>query len=172
MTLRYLSLCLLFLGTPSQAFSPPVIFDHAKPQQRRFHPNRPPPRGTTTALSASSASPTPVKKTLGLLTFDLDDSLYPIEVVMDEANAAFARAMNEFGFSGIQPSNIAETCQEIRRELPPEESIILTHTEVRRLAIRREMEQVIYQRKLQETADDWATALSDLSPIVKNFAKK
>jgi hypothetical protein len=111
---------------------------------------------------------------LGLLTFDLDDSLYPIEPVMDEANAAFCRAMDKFGFSDtiIQPKSIAETCQRIRQELPPAESVALTHTQVRRMAIRREMENVIYKRKLQETADDWATPQSDMSPIVRNFAKK
>jgi hypothetical protein len=51
------------------------------------------------------------KETLGLLTFDLDDSLYPIEPVMDEANAAFCRAMNRLGFSGdgnILPNGIAD----------------------------------------------------------------
>ena len=111
---------------------------------------------------------------LGLLTFDLDDSLYPIEPVMDEANAAFCRAMDRYGFSDgtILPRSIAETCQRIRQELPPTESVALTHTQVRRMAIRREMENVIYKRKLQETADDWATPQSDMSPIVRNFAKK
>jgi FMN phosphatase YigB (HAD superfamily) len=112
------------------------------------------------------------KKTLGLLTFDLDDSLYPVDVVVEEANAAFARAMSHYGFDRIEPQAITETCKQIREELPPEEGLALTHTEVRRRAIRREMENVIYKRKLKETADDWATPVSDLSPIVKNFARK
>jgi hypothetical protein len=112
------------------------------------------------------------RKTLGLLTFDLDDSLYPVEVVVEEANAAFARAMGHYGFDNIEPTSITEACKQIREELPPEEGLALTHTEVRRRAIRREMENVIYKRKLKETADDWATPVSDLSPIVKNFARK
>jgi hypothetical protein len=112
------------------------------------------------------------RKTLGLLTFDLDDSLYPVEVVVEEANSAFARAMGHYGFDNIEPKSITEACKQIREELPPEEGLALTHTEVRRRAIRREMENVIYKRKLKETADDWATPVSDLSPIVKNFARK
>jgi hypothetical protein len=95
-----------------------------------------------------------------------------VDVVVEEANAAFARAMSHYGFDGIQPQAITETCKQIREELPPDEGLAMTHTEVRRRAIRREMENVIYKRKLKETADDWATPVSDLSPIVKNFAKK
>jgi hypothetical protein len=126
--------------------------------------------GTGTLLWMAS----PKKKTLGLITFDLDDSLYPIEPVMDQADAAFCRAMNRLGFrdDSILPNGIAETCRQIRHELPPDESVALTHTEVRRRAIRREMEGATYRRKLQETADDWATPVSDLSPIVRSFAKK
>lgn len=125
-------------------------------------------READTRISTSLAA----RKTLGLLTFDLDDSLYPVEVVVQEANNAFARAMGHYGFDGIEPNAITEACKQIREELPPEEGLALTHTEVRKRAIRREMETVIYQRKLKETADDWATPVSDLSPIVKNFAKK
>lgn len=122
------------------------------------------PRGrTTTRLNV---------KTLGLLTFDLDDSLYPIKDVISEANAALVAAMKSFGFDGIQPSDIDRTAREIRQGLPAEENLVLSHTECRRRAIRREMEKIILERKLQETADDWATPVSDLSPIVVNFAKK
>lgn len=109
---------------------------------------------------------------MGLLTFDLDDSLYPIDIVIQEANAAFARAMERFGFDGIRPDQIVETARKIREELGDKEAILLSHTEIRERAIRREMESVILDRKLNETADDWATPRSDLSPIVVNFAKK
>jgi hypothetical protein len=108
-------------------------------------------------------------KSLGLITFDLDDSLYPIQPVIDEANAAFARAMQRFGYAddNIKPSDIVETGRRVREEFPQ-----ATHTEIRQLAIRREMERVILQRKLKETAADWATQVEDLSPLVVNFAKK
>jgi FMN phosphatase YigB (HAD superfamily) len=40
------------------------------------------------------------------------------------------------------------------------------------MAIRREMERIILSRKLKETADDWATPVEDLSPIVKKHAER
>ena len=114
-------------------------------------------------------------KTLGLLTFDLDDTLYPIQPVLDEANAAFARAMDSFGYKGIQPSDINEASKKIRQEIAeenPEKAAVLTHTEIRKLAIRREMERITLERKLQSCADDWATPVTDLSPVVVQHAKK
>jgi FMN phosphatase YigB (HAD superfamily) len=116
-----------------------------------------------------------MKRSLGLLTFDLDDTLYPIAPVIDEANAAFARAMNRFGFDKIQPQDIVVACQQIRQimsERDPAYAASLSHTEIRELAIRKEMEDVIFQRKLQATADDWATAVSSLSPVVVSHARK
>lgn len=129
-------------------------------------------RQTHGVFSTSSLDST--KKTLGLLTFDLDDSLYPIAPVLEEANAAFKRAMARFGYDdgNIQPQDIVETARQIREEYPPEEAAVLTHTEIRTLAIRRKMEEFILKKKLQETADSWATQQEDLSPIVVNFAKK
>jgi hypothetical protein len=40
------------------------------------------------------------------------------------------------------------------------------------MAIRREMEKVILKRKLQQTADDWATPVESLSAIVVKHAEK
>jgi len=113
--------------------------------------------------------------TLALITFDLDDTLYPIASVIDEANSAFAKAMEKYGYEGIQPSDINLTGKEIREEISaedPERAAILTHTEIRELAIRREMEKNMLKRKLQETADDWATPVSDLADVVVSYAKK
>lgn len=39
------------------------------------------------------------------------------------------------------------------------------------MAIRREMERIILNRKLQQTADDWATPVSSLSAVVKKHAQ-
>jgi hypothetical protein len=127
---------------------------------------------SSTTLSTSQLGA--IEKSLGLLTFDLDDSLYPVAPVIDEANAAFKRAMARFGYDdgNIQPQDIVETARQIREEYPPEEAAVLTHTEIRTLAIRRKMEEFILKKKLQETADSWATQQEDLSPIVVNFAKK
>lgn len=114
-------------------------------------------------------------KKLSILTFDLDDTLYPISTVIDDANSAFARCMNQFGFPDIKASQIVDTGRRIRAEMAetdPEKSACLTHTETRRLAIREEMEKIQYQRKLQACADDWATTVSSLSPLVVQNAKK
>ena len=40
------------------------------------------------------------------------------------------------------------------------------------MAIRREMEKVIEERKIQACADDWDTSVADLSPVVLNSAKQ
>jgi hypothetical protein len=113
-----------------------------------------------------------VKPTLCLLTFDLDDTVYPLDRVIDEANAAFARAMELYGFSGIKPSDISRRSMQIRKEMDPEAAMVLTHTELRKRAIRSEMENVMLQRKLEETAEDWATNVDSLGKIVVENAKK
>lgn len=51
-------------------------------------------------------------------------------------------------------------------------SINRTHTEIREMAIRREMEKIILAQKLQQCADDWATPVEDLSPIVRKPAEQ
>jgi len=116
---------------------------------------------------------------LGLLTFDLDDTLYPVKVVIEEANTAFAKAMHRFGYDGIQPSDIDETGKQIREEMAltdPKDAAALSHTELRLLAIRRQMESIRLLRSLEEVAKDWATSVGDLTPVVvencKTFAKK
>ena len=113
------------------------------------------------------------KRPLVLLTFDLDDTLYPIAPVIEEANTAFAKAMERYGYEGIQPSDIDETSKQVRAELdPPEEAAALSHTEARELAIRKRMEQVLLERKLRECAEDWVTRVEDLSPVVVDNAKQ
>ena len=160
---------LLTIATLSLVSTLATAFTTSSRSTTSFVRPLPPSATTTTTTSTSLYAKT---KTLGLLTFDLDDSLYPIDVVLDEANAAFARSMKNFGYDNIAPEAIAVACQRIRDELPPEEALVMTHTEIRTRAIRQEMERVILERKLKETADDWATPVSDLSPIVVNFAKK
>lgn len=125
--------------------------------------------------SDTQSSPATKPKKLAILTFDLDDTLYPVATVLDEANSAFARAMKNFGYDDIQPEDIVKTGKKIRddmAEVDPERSASLTHTEIRRLAIREEMEKKEYERKLQSCADDWATQVSSLSPLVVQNAKK
>lgn len=117
---------------------------------------------------------TPKVKQLGLLTFDLDDTLYPIAPCVEAANDAFVTSMEKYGFPGLSAFDIVETGKIVREEIAeedPEKAAALTHTEIRELAIRREMEKVILERKLQSTADDWATQVSSLSAIVRKHAE-
>lgn len=122
--------------------------------------------------TADKSNQIPEKATLGLLTFDLDDTLYPLDVVIEEANRAFARAMETYGFSGILPSDINRRSMQIRQEMDPQAAMVLTHTELRKRAIRAEMEDVMLRRKLEETAEDWATNVDSLGKIVVENAKK
>jgi hypothetical protein len=115
-------------------------------------------------------------KTLGLLTFDLDDTLYPLAPVIDEANAAFARSMKTFGFPGIEPEDINLSSIRIRKDIAEKDGVAaasaLSHTEIRKLAIRENMERVMLHRKLQECAEDWATNVDSLGPVVVASAKR
>lgn len=83
--------------------------------------------------------------------------------------------MNNFGFDGIKPSDIDETGRQIREEIAlddPAAAAALSHTEIRMRAIRRQMETVTFLRTLEDVADDWATPVSSLSPIIVQNAKK
>jgi len=124
--------------------------------------------------AVQEAVKSPSTKTLGLLTFDLDDTLYPIDPVIDEANAAFARAMNKYGFPDIEPEDINKESIQLRKEMAktdPEGAAVLSHTEIRRMAIRKEMEDVMLERKLIECAKDWATNVESLGPAVVKSAR-
>lgn len=144
------------------------------------HPHPPISRTATTRVLASTqeadatvTTNKPKVQELGLLTFDLDDTLYPIEPVIKAANDAFVQAMEKFGFPGLSAFDIVETGKQVREEIAakdPEKAAGLTHTEIRELAIRREMEKVILKRKLKEVADDWATPVESLTANVKKHA--
>lgn len=130
---------------------------------------------TSVSEEASADSSTSKVKSLGLLTFDLDDTLYPIAQIVEDANAAFVKAMERYGFEGVDAFDIVKTGKEVREELSttdPEKAAGLTHTEKREMAIRKEMERIILARKLQQCADDWATPVEALSPIVRKPAEQ
>jgi len=88
-----------------------------------------------------------------LLTFDLDDSLYPIDPVLSDANSAFASILDGFGYasSDIGPEDVVETGRKIREEAGPIAGSAMTHTEVRMRAIRREMERCSDGRPVSES---------------------
>lgn len=133
-----------------------------------------------TTSSAATANKKKTKK-LGLVTFDLDDTLYPIAPVHDEANSAFSQAMSNFGYVDIQPRDIVETGKEIRSQVSLEDAgagsdplkpATVNHKEIRMAAIRSEMEQFILTTKLKETAADWGTELDSLTTPVRKSAER
>jgi len=130
-------------------------------------------RSCSVPLYSTTEGTTKTKK-LGLLTFDLDDTLYPVAPVISEANEAFAKAMATYGFKGIQPGDIEDTGRQMREEIAvedPKRAAALSHTEIRMMAIRRQMETVIFMRSLEDIAADWATPVSSLSPIIVKNAQ-
>uniref|UniRef100_A0A7S3L1T6 Uncharacterized protein n=1 Tax=Amphora coffeiformis TaxID=265554 RepID=A0A7S3L1T6_9STRA len=126
-------------------------------------------------LASEANGATDETQTLGLITFDLDDTLYPIQKVEEAANEAFVKAMARYGFTGLKRDDIVSTAKEIRDEMnikDPKNAAALTHLEVRELAIRRAMEKATLKQKLQDCADDWATPVESLSSLVVANAKK
>ena len=122
---------------------------------------------TSAGIDQSSRKKT---KTLALVTFDLDDSLYPIEPVLSDANRAFSAAMERYGYS-IDPEDIVRVGKAIREAAGPA-GVSMTHTEVRLQAIKEEMRRVMYEKKLKECAEDWATEVESLTAPLKDSAKK
>jgi len=115
-----------------------------------------------------------------------DDTLYPIAPVLDEANTAFSTAMSNFGYVGIQPSDIVAAGKKIRINIAEDTQVdvsadkaedplkptTVNHKEIRLAAIRKKMEEFILQTKLKQTADDWATDVDDLTaPVIKSAEK-
>ena len=85
------------------------------------------------------------------------------------------KAMASYGFEGLERDQIIRTAKQIREEIgaeDPQAAATLTHREVRQKAIRREMEKVLEQRKIQACADDWETSVEDLAEVVVKSAKK
>ncbi|KAL7533081.1 hypothetical protein ACHAXR_005031 [Thalassiosira sp. AJA248-18] len=130
-------------------------------------------RLATASAQIESDSPTTADhktKTLGLLTFDLDDSLYPIEPVLREANEIFVKTMSNYGYE-LGENDIVEAGKRIREEAGPM-GTAMSHTEVRLEAIRREMERAMLAKKLQECAEDWATEVESLTAPIRQSAEK
>ncbi|KAL7551295.1 hypothetical protein ACHAWF_017574 [Thalassiosira exigua] len=135
----------------ADAFSLRMTSSDLPPPLRPMAASPPPSSALRLAPPAASASPTvvatraPTKprrsapRSLGLITFDLDDSLYPIEPVLADANEVFAKTVAEYGYS-IKPQDIVEAGRRVREEAGPVAGAAMSHTEVRMAAIKMEME--------------------------------
>jgi hypothetical protein len=94
--------------------------------------------------------------------------------------------MSNFGYVGIQPSDIVAAGKQIRADVARNSPVAATkdnaadplrpttvnHKEIRMAAIRKEMEGFILKTKLKQTAQDWATDVEDLTAPVRKSAEK
>lgn len=168
---RLLPLVAILRGSPRAG-----AFSLRKPSSA----HRPPSSLASAALeapagdAAPSAAAIPPRRShaLGLLTFDLDDSLYPIAPVLHDANRVFSETMRHYGYEDVRAEDIVEAGKEIRREAGPVAGAALSHTEVRLLAIRRELERAMLAQKLRECAEDWATEVGSLAAPVRESAAR
>jgi len=169
MRLHYSIALFILSATGTHSFTAPASTSIVKPSRASLYSAT-----EETTTPTDNESETTTKKTLGLLTFDLDDTLYPVEKVINEANDAFVKAMHNFGFDGIERDDIIDTARKMRAEIAvddPKRAAALSHTESRVMAIRRQMETKIFLRSLEDIAADECIPVSQLSSIILNNAK-
>ena len=91
--------------------------------------------------SKVTPSTTTTTPRLGFLSFDLDDTLFPISPVVKSANDAMVQKMQNLGFETTVTDFLRQTKQ-IRSQLDAP----ITYTALRKLAIRAEMERLFVER--------------------------
>ena len=80
--------------------------------------------------------------TLGLLTFDLDDTLFPIGPVLADANEAMIAAILALGYPSVSNGDVLAATKTIRNELS-EMGTPITYTDLRTKAIQMELERAL-----------------------------
>ena len=81
-------------------------------------------------------------KELHLLTFDLDDTIFPITPVVNDANIAQLNTLqSKFGYTNACNQQIIAASKQIRTELR-ETNTSITYTDLRKLSIKREIERI------------------------------
>ena len=137
----FTSCALLALADAADAFSSLRMSSTDLPPPLRVQAASPPPKSAL-HFSAAAVAAAPIESgsrarvaprekplTLGLLTFDLDDSLYPINQVLKDANDVFVTTMAQYGYS-IEPEDIVEAGKLVREEAGPVAGAAMTHTTV------------------------------------------
>jgi len=82
------------------------------------------------------------KDKLHLLTFDLDDTIFPITPVVSDANVAQLNTLqSKFGYTKACNQQIIAASKQIRTELR-ETNTSITYTDLRKLSIKREIERI------------------------------
>lgn len=77
---------------------------------------------------------------LHLLTFDLDDTIFPIDPVIQDANSMMIQTLNEFGYDANN-DEIIKASKRIRQEVR-ERGEEITYSDLRKQSIRSEMERL------------------------------
>lgn len=107
------------LPKPTKAFIPTPI-------QSTSHTMHLPPK-TSTIIYAN------------LITFDLDDTIFPVGPVVHDANQALIEHLNINGYHSISQESLIASTKYIRNELLKKENKVITYTELRKRAICFEM---------------------------------
>lgn len=94
----------------------------------------------TTALNAIPP-PDNYNNELHLLTFDLDDTIFPIGPVVADANVAQLQTLIKYGYENAANEEIIAASKQIRSELR-EAGNAITYTDLRKQSIRREIERL------------------------------
>lgn len=76
------------------------------------------------------------KPTLALLTFDLDDTLFPVAKVVEDANVAMIQTLWDAGYTDATNDRIVQHTRMIRRKQRKQ----MTYTQLRKRAIQTELE--------------------------------
>ncbi|KAL7534736.1 hypothetical protein ACHAXR_006050 [Thalassiosira sp. AJA248-18] len=97
--------------------------------------------GKVTALNAIPPPHNNNNNELHLLTFDLDDTIFPIGPAVADANAAQLQALIKYGYNNASNEEIIAASKQIRTELR-EAGNVITYTDLRKQSIRREIERL------------------------------
>jgi len=89
------------------------------------------------------------KLNANLITFDLDDTIFPVGPVVADANKALFRHMKELGCDTTQDEYL-KTTKAIRTELSKENKVI-TYTELRKRAIRTELKKFLPDKDVTDS---------------------
>ena len=83
----------------------------------------------------------PAHTELNLLTFDLDDTIFPIGPVVQDANDAMVNMIHRLGYTSATNDEIIAASKQIRAELR-EAGDAVTYTNLRKQSVRREIERM------------------------------
>lgn len=84
-----------------------------------------------------------------LITFDLDDTIFPVAPVVADANKALFNHLKSIGCETTQDEYV-ETTKQIRIELAKDDKVI-TYTELRKRAIRTELEKQLPEDEISDS---------------------